>query len=130
MKTKHTPGPWTVTDVANEQWNGPGYWVAHLDLGPHRSEAAWPDASATVSPCLGLAGQPVSKETIEANARLIAAAPDMLEALETLLHEADMTTDGEDNPKSVPTFVNWKTGLRAAAAKARAAVAKATKEKP
>ena len=116
MKTKHTPGPWdwrNIDDLRQAQ-------STRTD-GRYGESVLCASYDYDRGPYL---------ETTDANRDLIAAAPDMLEALETLLHEADMTTDGEDNPKSVPTFVNWKTGLRAAAAKARAAVAKATKEKP
>ena len=57
--SKHTPGPWTAREP-----NGPGMgWR----VGP-----AW------------LGEAPWSEET-SANARLIAAAPDMLAALELLL---------------------------------------------
>lgn len=69
-ETKHTPGPWVVEDpiesltpIGAHGRNG-GKWVAHC-LGPHQA----------------------------ANARLIAAAPDMLEALTALLARFD------DNPE-------------------------------
>lgn len=88
MTTKHTPGPWTIDEVFQEPSRYTKYWVAHLNLGPQRTEGPWPDATATVAPCLGLAGQPVSREIIEANARLIAAAPD-------LLHVAEMVVRGD-----------------------------------
>lgn len=89
MTTKHTPGPWRVEQVVPEPYRHGKYWVAHVDLGSQKSgmtslglEAAWPSATATVAPCLGLEGQPISREIVEANAHLIAAAPDLLAALE------------------------------------------------
>lgn len=85
MTTKHTPGPWTIDEVVDEPSRAGNYWVAHLNLGHERIEAPWPDATATVAPCLGLEGQPISREVVEANARLIAAAPDLLAALEAMV---------------------------------------------
>lgn len=83
--SKHTPGPWTIRETIAEPYIHGNYWVVDVDLGPQRKEASWPDATATVSPCLGLEGQPISREIVEANARLIAAAPDLLAACEKWL---------------------------------------------
>ena len=74
--SKHTPGPWAVAEVAPEFHRHGKYGVAYVDLG------TWPDLTATVAPCIGLEGQPINREVVEANAHLIAAAPDLLEALE------------------------------------------------
>jgi hypothetical protein len=87
MSVMHTPGPWQ-TDRNN---------VHHHCLNNDWVEVWSPEAFGA------------SEETMEANARLIAAAPELLEALQTLMGPID--------------------GLQAnldAAAKARAAIAKAT----
>ena len=88
MSTQYTPGPWRIgTPPPNgEQTIGAlnGLMVAVATTG-------------------------VEMEVTEANARLIAAAPELLEALQSVL---DNCLDSE--------------GLCAAHAKARAAIAKAT----
>jgi hypothetical protein len=79
--TKHTPGPWTVEDVMGD---GP------IDIcGPDEPGQGSPNLIATAFADLG-AGGFVSQRTAEANARLIAAAPDLLEAClgATVLYEA------------------------------------------
>ena len=68
MAPKHTPGPWKQGNDRIEC--SEGYGVA--DLFTQRNDA----------------------ET-KANARLIAAAPEMLEALEALVREFDDTYDGD-----------------------------------
>jgi hypothetical protein len=103
MNTQHTPGPWAVkhhedTDtysiyVAGRQWNS--WTVAALGY---------------------------SKED-EANARLIAAAPDLLEALQTMLIAfAPPNYEEMDESELETCFPEWT--------KARAAAAKATGEQP
>jgi len=63
MKLSHTPGPW--------DWHGPymtgGYKVSALDKDGHQTMQAFVDRA--------------DRATNEANARLIAAAPDLLAAL-------------------------------------------------
>ena len=95
---KHTPGEWRVR---NNSIGGP---LVSSDSG----------TIADVRTCGGVhVGGPQHPETI-ANARLLAAAPDLLEALKEL---ADCGAEawGEDRP-----CVKW----------ARAAIAKATGEQP
>ena len=102
---KHTPGPWAVEDpmdhcltiVANPE--APVYdwkWIATCD---------WPDED----------NQLVTAREVKANARLIAAAPDLLEALEEFSREYDGFEDGNGDPCPV-------------LAKARAAIARARGE--
>ena len=80
MSGQHTPGPWTMDGLAID--GADGYQVA--------------EASAWDTPYDSLDGFARSHEEAEANARLIAAAPAMLEALTearamlvTLLDEHD-----------------------------------------
>lgn len=91
---KHTPGPWMAV----------GAWVEHPD-----------DEVADICVCdtmLFSQGHFNRSEEEEcANARLIAAAPELLEALKKLMKDAG----GED-------LVKWKIAHEAA----RAAIAKAT----
>lgn len=62
----HTPGPWTI------DWN-----VSRLDIFSA-------DAATLVATLRRSALSPGIDDTAKANARLIAAAPDMLEALQKL----------------------------------------------
>lgn len=92
MSTKHTPGPWTFEKVTKPT----RYFEVHIP-GDH------PIA-------VGRSGGPDDVHACdEANARLVAAAPEMLEALKAV--------DGyfEPNPKGVPA---WLKQVRAAIAKA------------
>jgi len=103
--SKHTPGPWAVAEVAPEFYGHGKYWVAYVDLG------TWPDLTATVAPCIGLEGQPINREVVEANAHLIAAAPDLLAACE---HVRDTIRE------FLPTVMSEDlTAIEAAIAKAK-----------
>ena len=99
MQTQHTPGPWFITGGATR------YIEARIGDGLIQEVAA---CGPTMADVRGYGQQQ------EANARLIAAAPDLLEALIEL---ADCGAEawGEDRP-----CVKW----------ARAAIAKATGEQP
>lgn len=95
--THHTPGPWklvpkfhaSVESSTGRHVANCGGYTTNMDQGEHMNEN-------------------------EANARLIAAAPDLLEALEALLETAK-----EDRP-----YAHTDTGSEVF--KAQAAIAKAT----
>jgi hypothetical protein len=98
MTTKHTPGPWECVEygrgeasILSTPLRGTQQWVAHIHRIPGK------DIHRMV-------------KTTEADARLIAAAPDLLEALKlcaVLIHDGNRQGD-------------------AAIEAARAAIAKAT----
>jgi len=80
--TGHTPGPWTID---HERIGPPGEPVALL-CDSHAPESGtvveWPRF-----------GEVVDDSENEANARLIASAPDLLEALENLLGQLENVSD-------------------------------------
>lgn len=88
MKVKHTPGPWSVDAYLGVVACGRIIALTGVDTGLHR----------------------------DANGRLIAAAPDLLEALENLL-KAVMWSEAKP--------VHNLTTLGRAMAKAKTAIAKA-----
>jgi hypothetical protein len=75
---KHTPGPWFV--VRMRGWSG-------LSIARH-SQSALEDIAGDYPIANMCEGSPYweNKFPIEANARLIAAAPDLLEALKAYMH--------------------------------------------
>lgn len=101
-EAKHTPGPWTL--LADEGMLGrplPGRWVVEADGGVYIClDPEWDEEYYW--------------ESI-ANARLIAAAPDMLDALKKLA-SIDFGSNG------------WDNFAENAAREARAAIAKALGE--
>ena len=104
---KHSPSPWTVTERLS-CWavvDSNGQDLAYQDFAPsfHQGE-----------PCGSIASRNRTRDELAENARLIAAAPELLEALRTLLVETDQHAES-DCPK-----------LLAACTAARAAIAKAT----
>ena len=97
----HTPGPWTRLDLG--KWQG-------VDIGPKASGE---------TPCIvhwsGFDSCGLPQREYAANARLIAAAPDLLEALE-------MVRDADDDYKAdglqrIPSIARAK--IDAAIAKAK-----------
>ena len=92
----HTPGPWTVDPKT--------FAVYAPDRHGH--------AAAVRVAQRGLAPLPAAE--IAANAALMAAAPDLLAALQALVGEADLGEIDQDD------------GTRALLAQARAAIARAT----
>lgn len=92
MDSKHTPGPWI------------------MDTGDDGAVVYDPNAGT-------IANIPPDLRAWEANARLMAAAPDLLEALEGLINICT-------HPKAT------KADIRMIALEARAAIAKATNPAP
>ena len=100
--SKHTPGPWTMSrpmGTGHLEGREPWFWVS-ADRTLHLQVAACPDGY--------VAGEN------EANARLIAAAPELLEALRALMdtrhkHFIDNGIDG---------MHGWDEQARAAIARA------------
>lgn len=77
---KHAPGPWRAT----ESLDVPGFWsIEALDSEGRRSA--------------DVAYMTLRSEHLEANARLIAAAPELLEALK---HLATFGTEGDEEQRA------------------------------
>ena len=102
MSAKFTPGPWHANWT---RLNGKaiGFHVADETHGSIRPVCEFYDGVEVIPP-----------EEVEANARLIAAAPKLLEALQRLLSENDNMTQ--------------RINLLGAMDQARAAIAKATRD--
>lgn len=101
MKTKpmHTPGPWTVSEHADDAAQGlPAYGILHL---------AGQYGQVEIIPTRTLA---------ESDARLIAAAPDLLEAAKAMLFEHPYACRTNQPACKAGTCADHK--LRAAIAKA------------
>ena len=82
MTTQHTPGPWAVDDTG---YRAPGNGLCVM---------AWPECVAVVG-----ANNPHLPQ--DANARLIAAAPDLLEALKAMEDRFGCRSSRqEDQPKT------------------------------
>lgn len=65
-EAKHTPGPWFV--------HGPS-----VGTGPSEADSCGYEVAHILNPYKGCVG---ARDRVDANARLIAAAPELLEALE------------------------------------------------
>ena len=107
---KHTAGPWEwVEDRANGGFSGL--------VGPDGSEVLFPNTRNE-----GDTGAAWFEDfPSEANARLIASAPDLVLALAEIAAKATLAADACDNEGRA-------SGFRILAADARAAIAKATGE--
>lgn len=98
MTTKHTPEPWVVDEDGT---------VTQADSGAHIAVVSQEDDF----PCLEEDEREEARAECKANARLIAAAPELLEALEKALRESGC--DGD------LCMHDWHDDARAALAKAR-----------
>ena len=107
-EAKHTPGPWKKAERPNGPW-----WHISADYGLDKYKGCGRQAVACVHGVSKRRGESAYSEMFEANARLIAAAPELLDALRYIEGVALA-----NEPRDLPTI----------AAKARAAIAKATGE--
>ena len=85
METKHTPGPWTVDDMGNGSL---------LETNHKWGIGATAKSTYRVAVIEGLG------EQSEADARLIAAAPELLDALRRVVEISDRRHDAWDAAKS------------------------------
>lgn len=86
--TKYTPGPWDLLPLARCQ---------AVQAGPDRRICTLSDhVEHEGTPCGSIESQDKTQDEIDANARLIAAAPELLEAL-VLLREWVRRPWGEDD---------------------------------
>lgn len=100
MGSSHTPGPWTATPVGTPA----RHWLVEIP-GINREMVG--DQIV-----VGADGGPDEVVAIDAaNARLVAAAPELLDALQSLLWQVDGRPDGETHIVTA--------AARAAIAKAR-----------
>lgn len=92
MESKHTPGPWRVEEGTTLVWG-----ACNPD-DTYSYGMGYPIAEARISPCSSWAKGPSVDDGI-ANARLIAAAPEMLKALKLVLsRELNLAEARDYNP--------------------------------
>lgn len=117
MTTKHTPGPWRVT----QEWSSTKYTKSYGVEAPTPEGPGFPTPNATGFYAMALppphGGDPMSRAIQEANARLIAAAPDLLAVaycIEDLGDELEAALIGD----TLEEFQRVRAMHRAAIAKA------------
>jgi hypothetical protein len=105
MSAQHTPGPWVIKPAT-----GPEKEHLYFDVKPVLAvDDPYRGSVCTVHDAENIEGITVAES--EANARLIAAAPELLDVLRDCLHFMEMAELDDDEPHVVA---------------ARAAIAKAT----
>ena len=82
--TKHTPGPWKIT-------NGVDIWPDDCDMEGMRHIAHCTPSGYDCDECI------LQYDEVIANARIIAAAPELLEACTELLDTVDYLMHNEGN---------------------------------
>jgi hypothetical protein len=98
----HTPGEWEVYARKYVRIKGTGIEIAE----------------AKVNRPIGATGHQIHEAEMEANARLIAAAPAMAAALDQIVDWLGLDADAEDDGLNNPTFVKSAKMARAALAAA------------
>ena len=107
MRTQHTPGPWQLQDQRLE-WHGKSSdWHYGLRIAAqdncHLAQVGHMDASY--------------KDQAESNARLMAAAPELLQALVEVLEEFDRYEDAMATMPAPSSTVLWANPRRASPAR-------------
>ena len=121
--SKHTPGPWTKADRLNGPW-----W--HISSNHTVGGQICKSGRQAIACVHGESkrGSKAYAEMFEANARLIAAAPDLLDALSSIDIYLSDTLSGRVKPDPA-TYKQWLIdGIAEARNRARVAIAKATGE--
>ena len=113
MKTQHTSGPWSIGLINHKKQRVD---IDSLSYDKFMGYKSWRGLARTYG-CEDFPEK--GSEAMMANARLIAAAPELLEALEKLVKAVDFTEVKTPNPLST---------LGRALRTARAALAKTTGE--
>lgn len=119
MKHKHTPGPWEISgnvshydlDVDGERVSWCSTVFAYMPYTAHSEDASTPDTMHDFQRSAVAYGR--TKAEANANARLIAAAPELLEALEHAVARVEIA-----NAEGNPILSAWIDGARAAIHKA------------
>lgn len=108
MKTKHTPGPWQfAAQIGSMMFPPVGYSISEMKTGHQITE------------CSPYKKMPI--ETQQANARLIAACPEMLKMLELAICELEWA-DKNCQIKPMAGVSTFKTAV----AQIKTVIAKAT----
>lgn len=116
MKTQHTPGPWEFQPTSHTTIGTSGIFTKNHDIDKHVyiCEVKMPYAT-DLEHSLKISIERVDEIIAErnANARLIASAPAMLEALEWLLLFAKNLPYPEQNQKieEIKNLINQAKGL-------------------
>lgn len=115
--SKHTPGPWKMRNrTGNHDWNN---WRIAAEDGPGRVGG------------ICRLDESLTGEESEANARLIAAAPELLEALRETLEfaiEANNRIQPPESKEEMESGFGCNSWTVDVFKRARAAIAKATAE--
>jgi hypothetical protein len=90
-ETKHTPGPWRAEAVMSDDKHD----ICIVNPVKPTGETGWPIVLASVY--FDHTEPNISKAEADANAQLIAAAPELLEALIKVVAIADRRTDEFDS---------------------------------
>ena len=126
QQVQHTPGPWRVSTRYEDSWNVIDSNGFCLDDSPMSILDGWPDLGYEHwgrAPGVTYIERSIAERN--ANARLIAAAPDLLAALERIAWEGaykptDEELDGPDSGHFLQILGRWDAGERARTALCKA----------